>query len=227
MRGNLAIPDWPAFIKSCDLCFAQASLDLSGSVATYIPVLAKQDPNKFGVSVCTIDGQRYNQGDCTELFGVQSCMKPINYAIALETRGFDKVFTHMGIEPSGHAFNEMVLDRRRVEDGRALAQPCGRSLVGTALGEALWARWPLLGGTMARLPALPASQHAIIWQREGQREPGIDERAGPARPCVRHCPKWVPLLLSNRPGTGEWIRTASETWRKYRYPKRSRCRRRA
>ena len=123
MRGNLAIPDWPAFIKSCDLCFAQAALDLSGSVATYIPVLAKQDPNKFGVSVCTIDGQRYNQGDCTELFGVQSCMKPINYAIALETRGFDKVFTHMGIEPSGHAFNEMVLDRRRVEDGTGTAVP--------------------------------------------------------------------------------------------------------
>lgn len=115
LRGSLAIPDWPAFIKSCDLCYSQASLNTTGDVATYIPALAKQDPNKFGVSVCTIDGQRYNQGDCKQMFGLQSCMKPINYAIALETRGFDKIFQHIGIEPSGHSFNEMVLDRRRVE----------------------------------------------------------------------------------------------------------------
>ena len=44
-------------------------------------------------------------------------MKPLNYAIALETRGYDKVFEHIGIEPSGHSFNEMVLDHRRVADG--------------------------------------------------------------------------------------------------------------
>ena len=43
--------------------------------------------------------------------------KPLNYAIALETRGYDKVFEHIGIEPSGHSFNEMVLDHRRVADG--------------------------------------------------------------------------------------------------------------
>ena len=78
----------------------------------------------FCCLVCTIDGQRYDQGNTSAMFGVQSCMKPLNYAIALETRGFDKVFEHIGIEPSGGTFNEMVLDRRRVEvEGSGTAVP--------------------------------------------------------------------------------------------------------
>ena len=59
---------------------------------------------------------------------MQSCMKPLNYAIALETRGYDKVFEHIGIEPSGHSFNEMVLDHRRVADGTGKKQFCLRIL---------------------------------------------------------------------------------------------------
>jgi glutaminase len=94
-----------------------ASVDKSGKIPNYIPILAKVDPEQFGVSICTVDGQRFNQGDTGVYFGVQSCMKPLNYAIALETRGYDKVFEHIGIEPSGHSFNEMVLDHRRVADG--------------------------------------------------------------------------------------------------------------
>ena len=50
-----------------------------------------------------------------EEFGIQSSMKPINYAVALETVSFRKVYQHIGIEPSGRPFNDMILDRRRVE----------------------------------------------------------------------------------------------------------------
>jgi hypothetical protein len=68
-------------------------------------------------ATATSSPSRFFSGDTGVYFGVQSCMKPLNYAIALETRGYDKVFEHIGIEPSGHSFNEMVLDHRRVADG--------------------------------------------------------------------------------------------------------------
>ena len=42
-------------------------------VANYIPQLAKRDPNKFGISICTIDGQRFSIGDATLPFTLQSC----------------------------------------------------------------------------------------------------------------------------------------------------------
>ena len=123
LQGSLAIPDWPAFVSVCNASYYRSLLNVEGEVANYIPALAKADPNMFGVSICTIDGQQYSQGDTKVLFGVQSCMKPINYAIALETRGYDKVFEHIGIEPSGQAFNEMVLDRRRVDSNSGTAIP--------------------------------------------------------------------------------------------------------
>ena len=87
-----------------------------GKNATYIPELAKVDPNLFGVSVCTIDGQRYNVGDTNFGFCVQSCSKPISYLIAVEENGFDYVHDCMGCEPSGVAFNKAVL--KELEDGR-------------------------------------------------------------------------------------------------------------
>ena len=45
-------------------------------------------------------------------------LKPLTYAIALESRGQDYVFDYVGREPSGRAFNEMVLDRRREALGK-------------------------------------------------------------------------------------------------------------
>ena len=67
--------------------------------------LARQDPNWFGVCVQTVDGQIWERGDVDHRFTVQSCSKPVTYAVAETLYGIDHVKKHVGHEPSGEAFN--------------------------------------------------------------------------------------------------------------------------
>ncbi|MDX1947052.1 MAG: glutaminase A, partial [Pirellulaceae bacterium] len=82
----------------------------SGKVADYIPELAKADRRWFGISIATVDGQVFEVGDCKQLFTIQSISKPFVYGLALEDHGVEQVLSKVGVEPTGEAFNAIVLD---------------------------------------------------------------------------------------------------------------------
>lgn len=109
-------------------------------VADYIPQLAKFSPELWGVSLCTIDGQRWGMipflnncctlghgpakpppllffflcrhsvGDTKIPFCLQSCVKPLEYAIAVNELGSELVHRFVGKEPSGFKFNKLSLN---------------------------------------------------------------------------------------------------------------------
>jgi glutaminase len=81
-----------------------------GTVADYIPELAKADPEWFGISVVTAQGQAFNIGDCDVKFSIQSISKPFVFGLALEDHGLEGVLSRVGVEPTGEAFNAIVLD---------------------------------------------------------------------------------------------------------------------
>ncbi len=81
-----------------------------GQVANYIPELAKADPRWFGISVITAAGEIVEIGDCDKLFTIQSISKPLVYGLALADHGVDEVLSKVGVEPTGEAFNSIVLD---------------------------------------------------------------------------------------------------------------------
>ena len=110
-ENNLIIPDFPKFTNKIKEIYNNTKDLEGGSVADYIPQLARVDPDQYGVSICTIDGQRYSIGDTKIDFSVQSCCKPINYGIVLEDIGTDIVHKYVGREPSGQAFNELLLNK--------------------------------------------------------------------------------------------------------------------
>ena len=82
-----------------------------GKVADYIPELAKVDPNKFAISVCTVGGKQINIGDINDHFCLQSCSKPLSYCIAHDMLGRDELHKKVGYEPSGQAFNAFILNK--------------------------------------------------------------------------------------------------------------------
>ncbi|MBZ5643474.1 MAG: glutaminase A [Acidobacteriia bacterium] len=83
-----------------------------GEVATYIPELAKANPDHFGICMFTVDGHMFRCGDWDQEFTIQSICKPFAFQMALEEHGRDHTLAHVGVEPSGDAFNSIELDPR-------------------------------------------------------------------------------------------------------------------
>jgi len=78
-----------------------------GTMATYIPQLASVSPQKFGMAVQTVDGQSYHVGQALEAFSIQSISKVYTLTLAFTFEG-DKIWTRVGLEPSGSTFNSLV-----------------------------------------------------------------------------------------------------------------------
>ena len=62
------------------------------------------------MALATVDGETYATGDADHLFTIQSVSKPFMYGHALQHYGRDYVLRHVGVEPTGEAFNSIVLD---------------------------------------------------------------------------------------------------------------------
>lgn len=78
-----------------------------GRVADYIPALAGVPANKFGAVIVTVEGETASYGDAQELFSIQSISKVFALTKAL-VRLDTALWSRVGREPSGNAFNSIV-----------------------------------------------------------------------------------------------------------------------
>ncbi|XP_007179673.1 glutaminase liver isoform, mitochondrial isoform X3 [Balaenoptera acutorostrata] len=113
-RKKFVIPDFEEFTSHVDRIFEDAKELTGGKVAAYIPQLAKSNPDLWGVSLCTVDGQRHSVGHTKIPFCLQSCVKPLTYAISISTLGTDYVHKFVGKEPSGLRYNKLSLNEEGI-----------------------------------------------------------------------------------------------------------------
>ncbi len=83
---------------------------MDGALADYIPELTRADPRHFGIALVTADGHCYAVGDVDVSFTIQSVSKAFTYGMALDHCGPAAVEKHVGVEPSGEAFNSISLE---------------------------------------------------------------------------------------------------------------------
>lgn len=78
-----------------------------GQQATYIPELAKVNPDQFGMCIHTIYGETAAIEQADTRFSIQSISKVFALAMCLSIEG-DKLWERVGKEPSGTAFNSLI-----------------------------------------------------------------------------------------------------------------------
>lgn len=78
-----------------------------GTVANYIPPLARVDLNRFGMAVVGMDGETHTVGDAEIPFSVQSVSKVFSLSMALNAMG-KELWGRVRQEPSGSAFNSII-----------------------------------------------------------------------------------------------------------------------
>lgn len=60
---------------------AQCVADRRGEVASYIPELARADPDHFGLALATVSGQLFTAGHAETPFTIQSVSKAFTYCL--------------------------------------------------------------------------------------------------------------------------------------------------
>ena len=78
-----------------------------GAVADYIPELARVDANKVAISTIE-DGNIYSVGDSKVRFSIQSIIKVILYAMAMENYRVSELKKYVGVRPSAKPFNSVI-----------------------------------------------------------------------------------------------------------------------
>ena len=100
------MPDLPQLLA--DISAEMETITQRGKVADYIPELAKIDPAGFAMVVVTNDGKTHSIGQAQQTFSIQSVSKVFTLTMALGIHG-NAIWKRVGREPSGSAFNSIVL----------------------------------------------------------------------------------------------------------------------
>ena len=82
-------------------------LGAGGTVASYIPALARVPAAQFGIALRTCDGEEASAGDAGTPFSIQSVSKLFTLTLAMQRLG-ESLWERIGREPSGNPFNSLV-----------------------------------------------------------------------------------------------------------------------
>ena len=78
----------------------------------YKPELAAEEREPFSICLVRTNGEVHQAGDHDRPFALQSISKVFVYGLALADHGGDYVLEHVGVEPSGDAFNSIIFDEQ-------------------------------------------------------------------------------------------------------------------
>ena len=140
--------------------------DNAGEVATYIPELAKADPDWFGICIVTANGSVYEVGDTQQEFTIQSISKPFVYGLALEDNGRTATLERVGVEPTGDAFNSISLDPGTGRPRNPMINAGAIATAGLIAGKSPSSRFKRILETFSTYAGRPLKVDHAVFQSE-------------------------------------------------------------
>jgi glutaminase len=165
--GNIEAPASPIANYLAGL-HARLATVTEGRIADYIPELGKADPSWFGIAIATTDGALYAAGDAEVSFSIQSVSKPFAYAYALHEYGQAAVLEHVGVEPTGEAFNSIILDEVNNRPFNPMVNAGAIAISELFKGETLDDRRAEMLGFYSRFAGRPATIDEAVYRSEDE-----------------------------------------------------------
>ena len=110
-NNQFVISDFPTFLTDIREMYINASNIQEGHFTEYTRYLKEyHSTDEWGVSFCSVDGQRAGFGSNKQMFTLQSLMNPFLYAMSLDDMGPEKIHSIVGQETSGGQYNVIKLD---------------------------------------------------------------------------------------------------------------------
>ncbi len=111
LTGNLVIPDFKNFASFITNLYNRTLQNNEGKLSDYIPELATVNPESYALSVCTVDGQRFNIGNFNSPYLARFTAQPINYSLAFEEYDEQTIHSHVGRAPKEKGFDYLMLNK--------------------------------------------------------------------------------------------------------------------
>ena len=112
LTGGLVIPDFKNFTSFIANLYNRTMQNQEGSVSNYLPELAGVSPDNYALSVCTVDGQRFNVGSYNIPYVARETAKAINYCLAFEESDETSIHEKVGRAPKEKGFDYLMLDQK-------------------------------------------------------------------------------------------------------------------
>ncbi len=122
-----------------------------GTVADYIPALARVPAALFGLAVVGVNGAVHTEGDCGHEFSIQSVSKPFVFALVCQALGGQIARQRVGVNATGLPFNSvMAIELNPARTVNPMVNAGAIATTSLAPGDTAAAKWRFVQEGLSR-----------------------------------------------------------------------------
>ena len=138
-----------------------------GTVADYIPALARAPRQLFGLCVAGVSGAVHQAGDVSHAFSIQSIAKPFVFALVCQQIGAEAARQKIGVNNTGLAFNSvMAIELNASRTMNPMVNAGAMATTSLAPGSTADAKWAFIQQGLSRFAGRALTVDEEVYRSE-------------------------------------------------------------